>query len=94
MNIIIDKFPGYGMFTKNFKEFDFSIESFRKYNKDVLEFFEDKQDQLLVMDIPNGDGYDKLCKFLNVEYKGNLGKFPNIQEINLQLHLRMKYLFY
>ena len=28
MDIIIDKFPGYGMFTKNFKKFDFSIDSF------------------------------------------------------------------
>ena len=94
MDIIIDKFPGYGMFTKNFKKFDFSIDSFRKYNKDVIDFFEDKQDQLLVMNIPDGDGYEKLCKFLNVEYKGNLGKFPNIQEINLQLYLRMRYLFH
>ena len=94
MNIIIDKFPGYGMFTKNFKKFDFSIDSFRKYNKDVLDFFEDKKEQLLVMDIPEGDGYEKLCKFLNVEYKDSLGKFPNIKEINLQLYLRMRYLFH
>ena len=94
MNIIIDKFPGYGMFTKNFKKFDFSIDSFRNYNKDVLDFFKDKQDQLLVMDIPDGDGYEKLCKFLNVECKGHLGQFPNIQEINLQLYLRMRYLFH
>ena len=94
MNIIINKFPGYGMFTKNFYNFDFSIDNFRKYNKDVLEFFKDKQDQLLVMDIPDGDGYEKLCKFLDVEYRDNLGEFPNVQEIKLQLYLRMRYLFH
>ena len=94
MDIIINKFPGYGMFTKNFYNFDFSIDNFRKYNKDVLEFFKDKQDQLLVMDIPDGDGYEKLCKFLDVKYEDNLGTFPNIQEIKLQLYLRMRYLFH
>ena len=94
MDIIINKFPGYGMFTKNFYNFEFSIDNFKKYNKNVLDFFQDKQEQLLVMDIPDGDGYEKLCKFLDVEYRDNLGEFPNVQEIKLQLYLRMRYLFH
>ena len=86
--------PGYGMFCKNFYNFDFSIETFRKYNQDVLDFFKGKEEQLLVMNIPDGDGYEKLCPFLGVEHKHNLGEFPNVQEIKLQLYLRYKYMFH
>jgi hypothetical protein len=90
---MICRCPGYGMFCKNFYKFDFSIESFREYNRDVLDFFKNKDEQLLVMNIPEGDGYEKLCPFLGIEYRHNLGEFPNVQEIKLQLYLRYKYMF-
>ena len=92
---MVTKFPGYGLFLKNFNKFDFSIESFRKYNQDVIDFFkDDKKDQLLVINIPNGEGYNKLCPFLNIKESDKLGKFPNVQEINLQIYLRLKYLLH
>tara|TARA_Y100001972_G_C7662085_1_gene334119 strand:+ start:773 stop:1306 length:534 start_codon:yes stop_codon:yes gene_type:complete len=89
---MISRCPGYEMFCKNFYNYTFSIENFVDYNKDVVDFFKGKEDQLLVMNIPNGDGYEKLCPFLGVDTIK--GKFPNMKEINLQLFLRCKYLFH
>ena len=88
---MIKWYPGYELFLKNFYNFDFSIKNFNNYNNSVIEFFKDKSDQLLIMNIPKGDGYQKLCTFLGREmiYED----FPNVQEINLQIYLRMKYLF-
>jgi hypothetical protein len=89
---MISRCPGYEMFCKNFYKFDFSIETFRKYNESVLEFFEDKEDQLLTMNIPEGDGYEKLCPFLGLDKINQ--KFPNKKEVYLQLYLRLKYILH
>lgn len=40
------------------------LERFRKHNQDVIEFFKDKQDQLLVLNVAEEDAYQKLCLFL------------------------------
>ena len=37
------------------------------HSKLVLDFFEDKPDELLVLDICGGDGYEKLCPFLGID---------------------------
>ena len=34
---------------------------------EILDFFKDKSDQFLHIDIPSGDGWDKLCPFLDLE---------------------------
>jgi len=34
-------------------------------NKEIIEYFKDRSDQLLVMNITKGDGWEKLCKFLD-----------------------------
>ncbi len=89
---MVSRCPGYEMFCKNFYNFDFSIKTFRDYNQSVLDFFKDKEDQLLIMNIPNGDGYEKLCPFLGVNMVNK--KFPNKKEVYLQIYLRFKYLFH
>jgi hypothetical protein len=45
----------------------------------ITNFFLDKKDKLLIMDICNGDGYDKLCAFLNLP-KQKENKFPRLNE--------------
>ena len=36
-----------------------------KRNKEVIDYFKDRNSQFLVMNITKGDGWEKLCKFLN-----------------------------
>ncbi len=54
--------------TKFFKE---DIDSFKagyeKHHFDVMSYFKDRKDDLLVLDIIGGDGWEKLCPFLNCE---------------------------
>jgi hypothetical protein len=43
------------------------IKKYRKHNKEVREFFADKENQLLEVCWEKGDGWNKLCHFLNIE---------------------------
>ena len=43
------------------------IERFLKHNRDVLSYFKDRPDDLLVMNLAMGDGWQKLCAFLDAE---------------------------
>ena len=40
------------------------IKQYNDHKKDVLEYFKEKPDQLLVYDLIGGDGWEKLCNFL------------------------------
>jgi len=50
---------------KDPEELDKKIDFLDKRNKDVIEFFKDKPSKLFVIDITKGEGWEKLCKFLN-----------------------------
>ncbi len=42
------------------------LATYRQHNKEVCDYFGDRRgDDLLVMDITNGDGWEKLCPFLS-----------------------------
>lgn len=43
---------------------DIYQEVYETHNKEVKNYFQNRPDDLLVMDIENGDGWDKLCNFL------------------------------
>lgn len=47
---------------------DYDEEKFRKayteHKEDVISYFSGRYDDLLIMDIPDGEGWDKLCPFL------------------------------
>ena len=42
-----------------------SAKRYERHNREVLEYFKDRADDLLVVCWENGDGWDKLCSFLN-----------------------------
>ncbi len=46
---------------------DIYIKRFEDHNKEVLDYFKNRPKDLLVMDLAQGDGWDKLCPFLGVE---------------------------
>lgn len=40
-------------------------ERFDRHNKEAVEYFKNRPQDLLVIDITKGDGWEKLCPFLN-----------------------------
>ncbi len=61
--------PNRGMYNK-----EALLESYREYNSGVLKFFENREEDLLVINLSDGSSYQKLVDFLNVssEYEGFL----------------------
>ncbi|MGV9141858.1 MAG: sulfotransferase family protein, partial [Promethearchaeota archaeon] len=47
------------------------------HNKNVLDYFKDKPNSLLILDIYGGEGWSKLCKFLNTTQIQ--GPFPDVK---------------
>lgn len=41
------------------------LKRFENHNKEVIEYFKDRPEDLLIMDLSKGDGWEKLCPFLN-----------------------------
>lgn len=60
---------GLGYSQKAIKDFDNKkneiIEKYKRRNKKIKDFFKDKSEDLLIMNICQGDGWEKLCNFLN-----------------------------
>jgi hypothetical protein len=46
---------------------DLYLERYRRHNREVLEHFSDRPNDLLVIDITRGDGWELLCPFLGLE---------------------------
>jgi hypothetical protein len=43
---------------------DIYLTRYNTHNQDVIEYFRGRSDDLLIMDLSKGDGWDKLCPFL------------------------------
>lgn len=43
---------------------DIYIQHYLRHNQEVQEYFRDRPDDFLKLDIPSGDGWEKLCQFL------------------------------
>ena len=81
--------PGYEEMQNKIKII--SKEYYENYNKNVLEFFEDKPGKLLVMNISKGDGWDKLGKFFKIKTPTQ-EPFPHTMELYLHLYQCCKYI--
>lgn len=51
------------------------LTAYEKHLNEVLDYFKYRKEDLLVLNIVNGEGYDKICSFLGVCVPE--GKFPN-----------------
>ena len=66
------KHSKYRYFTKDFKRLtydenvDYFEQQYATVTNDIRQFFSDKPGMLLELDICAGDGWEKLCKFLNL----------------------------
>jgi hypothetical protein len=43
------------------------IKRLEEHNKEVIDYFKDRPDDLLVFDLAKGDGWEKLCPFLKAD---------------------------
>ena len=53
---------------------DIFLARYRRHNTEVLEYFKDRPDDLLVMDMDRGAGWNELCSFLNCPVPA--GEYP------------------
>jgi len=61
----LNYFKGSPWDIKNSQDLKQYIQRYLDHNKQVIEYFKDRPDKLLVMNIIEGDGWEKLCDFLN-----------------------------
>ena len=54
------------------------VEVYRKHIADVKEYFKNRPDDLLVIDVTSGDGWEKLCNFLEKEIPRKA--FPHVNK--------------
>ena len=80
-------FPGYKEMQNKIKLL--SIKYYEDYNASVIEFFKNKPNKLLIMNIPKGNGWKKLCTCLELDEP--LEPFPHISEIYLHFYQCFKY---
>ena len=62
----------YGTYQYNYDRMDFV---FHQHYDNVTKYFKYKPNQLLILDIPRGDGWEKLCPFLECDIPSRA--FPN-----------------
>ena len=55
-----------------------TLEVYRRHNKGVLDYFQDRPEDLLVMDFSRDDGWEKLCPFLEKEMPDE--PFPHVNK--------------
>lgn len=54
------------------------IERYENHNKEVIDYFKNRKNDLLVIDIIQGDGWDKICRFLDKRVPNDV--FPIINK--------------
>ena len=60
---------------------DIYIARYERHNREVLEYFNERPDDLLVFDLPGDAGWDKLCAFLGREVPNE--PFPHANKASL-----------
>ena len=65
---------------------DIYIARYERHNREVLEYFEDRPDDLLIIDIPQDAGWEKLCKFLGHPVPNE--PFPHANKASLSRKLK------
>jgi hypothetical protein len=65
------------------------IERYERHNREVVDYFRDRPDDLLVVCWENGDGWNRLCSFLNKPIPPK--PFPHVNKTSRSLLLRPLY---
>lgn len=65
---------------------DIYVRRYERHNREVLEYFKERPDDLLVMDIPADAGWDKLCAFLGHEIPSK--PFPHANKASVSRKIK------
>jgi hypothetical protein len=65
---------------------DVYIARYERHNREVLEYFNERPDDLLIFDLPGDAGWDKLCAFLGQEVPNE--PFPHANKASLSRKLK------
>lgn len=65
---------------------DIYIQRYEKHNYEVIEYFKDRPEDLLVIDITQGEGWEKLCPFLGVDFPEC--EFPHLNKAEEKQKIR------
>ena len=57
------------------------IARYERHNREVLDYFKDRPDDLLVVDFPNDDGWSRICPFLGHDIPSS--PFPHANKASL-----------
>ena len=60
---------------------DVYVERYERHNREVLDYFSERPDDLLILDLPKGHGWPELCVFLGVEVPDR--PFPHANKASL-----------
>lgn len=64
------------------------IQRFEEHNKNVIEYFKDRPQDLLVLDLAKGDGWKKLCSFLGTDIPNTA--FPHANKARTSIESEAK----
>jgi hypothetical protein len=73
---------------------DVFLSAYQQHNLAVREYFKDRPDDLLILDITKGEGFEEICSFLGLEHPGeefphrNLGTQASIQTGGLRAKIK------
>ena len=62
------------------------IARYERHNREVLDYFKDRPDDLLVVDFPNDDGWSRICPFLGVAIPDE--PFPHANKASISRRLK------
>jgi len=57
------------------------LEAYKTHNAEILAYFRERPDDLLVMDITRGDGWEKLCPYLGVKQPARSFPTKNVNKL-------------
>ncbi len=67
------------------------LETYRKYNEEVFNYFSNRSDDFLVIDLTKGEGFEKLCPFLGKPLPDRPFPHRNKQEAVWKIYGRKVY---
>ena len=62
------------------------VQRYERHNREVVEYFKNRPDDFIVMDLPGGDGWEKLCDFLGHDVPDE--PFPHANRASLSRKLK------
>ena len=65
---------------------DVYVARYERHNREVQEYFRDRSDDLLILDLPKGDGWPELCGFLGVDVPDK--PFPHANKASVSRRIK------